>query len=79
MTQYAIDLKPGLGHVVGLTQFIDLLRRYQNQLGVLNAVLHLLGWPGGVSRLGPDCAHPEDNAIERAALRANLVRPIAPL
>ena len=46
MTQHAVDLKPGLGHVVGLAQFVDFLRRNQDQLGVLNAVLDLLGWLG---------------------------------
>ncbi len=42
VAEHAVHLEPGLGDVVGLAEFVDLLRGDQDQLGVLDAVLHLL-------------------------------------
>src|SRR5262245_1586928 len=44
MTQYAVDLKPSLRHIVGLAKLIDFLRRDQDQLRILNALPDPPAW-----------------------------------
>src|ERR1039458_182836 len=51
-TQHAVDLWPSLCYVVALAQFVNLLRRNQDQLSVLNAILDLRSEE---RRVGKEC------------------------